>query len=652
MGVNYVRIYYWSSRQAEQKAHRGFLQECRRLGLRLAVSLAIQYLECILGDCDRFRECDGPLQPCAGPDSVPKAIDSIVAEASEFPDVVTMWVVGNEPDLLLMGMLARAGISDSAGAEAAAVTKDLQAGLATLVKQLALAEFAVKWPDARPLITVPMSFGFTPTSQCPEMPGGLVCDVYLALLEELGDEQGQRRLMLSFQTYNGGDFLEHQFFATKETTWSAKLNLDYNLQQAGLKQLLSLPAVLSEIGRFQQEDDFIHRQVEACLADYERAPVGLFWFSFLDKPFKGGSEAQFGLFTFDGVEREVLTSSSIADVRSFPLDTIKPKPSFEVLRAAYIGSAPPSPENATPPPASPPPRIYRPGLCGVPSCSADVLNTKAGLDRYTCGERITYMMSDEMRPRPLREADACREIGISQFPLLCGSCAPAPSTTPPLRPTSSPTQPPFSACPPPPPSPSPPPPSPTEPERTHGETHVQPDPAALLRLPASAALALAAAALAHGAERTHGADILTPETNVGHAGTAISLSMLSAATIDQINMMAWLLVATLLTLACAVLACCVHCALRQLSHHRRKGRYKRQAKASSQDEVATSNLRVGPDEALPMRDAAWEEGGQLEEEEEEQISSASAPYVVRSEPATIHASPGCPPTRHKMRSRI
>jgi len=59
--------------------------------------------------------------------------------------------------------------------------------------------------------------------------------------------------------------------------------------------------------------------------------------------------------------------------------------------------------------------------CGCSGCTETVWNTLAG--EFTCGARIEYLQAAYADTYPT-EANACRRVGETEFPDICGSCDP------------------------------------------------------------------------------------------------------------------------------------------------------------------------------------------------------------------------------------
>ena len=280
MGVNFIRLYNWNADQAARSGHRSFLATCASLGIQVGISLRDggAGLQCCFFGAG-CRDQDVTAENCnAGLES--GRLRDIVVEASEFPEVVGMWLIGNEMDLRDRGSgLLYRGI------------------MGAVVRKILALEDEVEWAvHFRPAISAPVSFGLPSldNAACPNLPGGYACDIYPAMWTALGGGSAARdRLVVGMQTYNAGFFLKSLYFPPLTQSLdpnTAELSYAHRLQQAGLDYLLEVDVMLTEIGDYKQDLAGIRGQLESVysLASRNEAPhvIGLAFFLFLEKKWK------------------------------------------------------------------------------------------------------------------------------------------------------------------------------------------------------------------------------------------------------------------------------------------------------------------------------------------------------------------------------
>ncbi len=294
LGVNLVRLYNWNP----QRDHLGFLNEAHRRGIRVVVPIS-----------NYFVLTDGR----ALPDIVRQVYVDESGRPSKTPHpAVVAWSVGNELDL--------------AGGDDPDRLRDRLRPAGAAIAALVRAEDALGAARRLP-VSVPVSFATFGEPVAAFAALRTLLDVIRAE-PGLGDAFIAQRHLPAVQTFNPGrdlhDWLER--FAREfpgQAVWFSELGVATQNACGGF-------APPCEPSEGQQAAYIAAQWREAPPGSAGGAYLGGAAFEFIDEPWKGGTEATFGLARFAGEGR-------FRPVRDFRVDELVPKPAWDAFRDPVDG---------------------------------------------------------------------------------------------------------------------------------------------------------------------------------------------------------------------------------------------------------------------------------------------------------------------------
>ena len=295
LGANLIRLYNWNP----ARNHLSFLNDAHRLGLRVAVPISNYFVK------------DDPQAAQHIRDIVRQVYVDERGNPSTTPHpAVAMWTVGNEMDL-------------EGNNQDPAVRRANLAKVAAATASLVAAEKVV---NASKLLTVssPVSFAAF-AGKPPAIDATQMAMDQMTANPALGGAFVKSRFVAAVNTFNPGAYLRQwigTFAATIPETavWFSELGINTSASCNGFPP----PCTPSD----QQQGAYIAAQWREAPPGTGAVYLGGAAFEFQDEPWKGGTEATFGLSRFSGPSRTV---------GSYRVDTLVHKPAWDAFRDPVNG---------------------------------------------------------------------------------------------------------------------------------------------------------------------------------------------------------------------------------------------------------------------------------------------------------------------------
>jgi hypothetical protein len=318
--INFLHLYNWTA--PTFRHHINFLNECSRLGIRVALPISNFTLQCIQGR-------QGCIDAIGGGDPVAFAKQNIKNILSEVitngkpHEAIAMWLIGNEPDNPEPG---------------AGYPNGLMPVVATAIQFLLEAEkeLGVVADGNKLPISVPLTFGLY---GAPPLEPGIVKTK--ELIDAINNNPMTApvlatRFVVALNPFNKRDFMEPYL----ATTFPDNVpNVALWLGEYGFSSFDS--------GGETQQAQIVKAQLELCESlitnptpttnpdDYF---LGCSYFEWLNEDWKGGAEATWGALKFDGTQEGTgrtvgVPTNGAAD---YPIDTLVEKPVYDSIKQVFM----------------------------------------------------------------------------------------------------------------------------------------------------------------------------------------------------------------------------------------------------------------------------------------------------------------------------